>query len=89
LQGFREGRAIGIGVEFRGGRENEIIQSLVRPPDNAALRRLVIRRAIATASTVAVDPSYIEALATSIAVKAATWVWNSKMVCNVPCAISG
>jgi hypothetical protein len=35
------------------------------------LRRLVIRRAIATASTVAVDPSYIDALATSIEVKAA------------------
>jgi hypothetical protein len=35
--------------------------------------RLVMRRAIATASTVAVDPSYIDALATSIAVKAATW----------------
>jgi hypothetical protein len=54
-----------------------------------ALRRLVIRCAIATASAVAVDPSYIDALATSIAVKPATCVWNSKMVCKVPCAISG
>jgi hypothetical protein len=30
LQGFREGRAIGVRIDFRGGRENEIVQSLAR-----------------------------------------------------------
>ena len=40
-------------------------------------------------SEMAVEPSYIEALATSMPVRAATWVWNSNRTCSVPCAISG
>ena len=36
-----------------------------------------------------VEPSYIEAFATSIAVRRATCVWNSNRYCSVPCAISG
>ncbi len=38
---------------------------------------------------VPVEPSYIEALATSMPVSAATWVWNSNRYCSVPWAISG
>jgi hypothetical protein len=49
----------------------------------------VARAAIITASAQAVEPSYIEALATGRPVSAATWVWNSKSVCSVPWAISG
>ena len=45
--------------------------------------------AIITASAQAVEPSYIEALATSMPVSAATWVWNSNSTCSVPWAISG
>ena len=41
------------------------------------------------ASAQAVEPSYIEALATSRPVRAATWVWNSNRTCKVPWAISG
>jgi hypothetical protein len=51
--------------------------------------RLVTRQAMTAASAQAVEPSYMEALATSIAVSAATWVWNSNRACSVPCAISG
>ena len=51
--------------------------------------RLVTRAAISTASAVAVEPSYIEAFATSMPVSIATWVWNSNRYCSVPCAISG
>jgi len=36
-----------------------------------------MRSAISTASAAAVEPSYMEALATSIPVSMATWVWNS------------
>ena len=46
-------------------------------------------RILAITSDAAVEPSYIEALATSIPVKAATWVWNSNRYCSVPWAISG
>jgi hypothetical protein len=42
-----------------------------------------------TASQVAVAPSYIEALATSMPVSIATWVWNSNRYCRVPCVTSG
>ena len=41
------------------------------------------------ASAEAVAPSYIEALATSMPVSIATWVWNSNRYCSVPCATSG
>ncbi len=54
-----------------------------------AFFRRVTRCAISTASPVAVEPSYMEALATSIPVRFATCVWNSKRYCSVPCAISG
>ena len=54
-----------------------------------AFVRFVRRCAISIASPQAVDPSYIEALATSMPVSAATWVWNSNRTCSVPCAISG
>jgi hypothetical protein len=60
-----------------------------RPPESTALRRLVTRCAISTASAVPVEPSYMEAFATSMPVRFATWVWNSKRYCSVPCAISG
>ena len=59
------------------------------PPESTALRRLVMRCAISTASPVPVEPSYMEAFATSMPVSAATWVWNSNRYCSVPCAISG
>jgi hypothetical protein len=59
------------------------------PPDTTALRRRVKRCAISTASAVAVEPSYIDALATSMPVNIATWVWNSNRACNVPWLISG
>ena len=36
-----------------------------------------------------VDPSYMEAFATSIPVSWQTSVWNSNMYCSVPCEISG
>ncbi len=51
--------------------------------------RRVTRLAISTASAQAVAPSYSEALATSMPVISATWVWNSNRYCSVPCAISG
>ena len=41
------------------------------------------------ASAVPVEPSYIEALATSMPVSNVTCVWNSKRYCKVPCVISG
>jgi hypothetical protein len=53
------------------------------------LARLVTRAAIATASAQAVAPSYMEALATSMPVMSATWLWNSKIACSVPWLISG
>jgi hypothetical protein len=53
------------------------------------LRRRVTRWAISIASAQAVEPSYIEALATSMPVSSATWVWNSNSACKVPCEISG
>ena len=62
--------------------------SLVTLEGTARLRR-VIRAAIAIASQQAVEPSYIEALATSVPNSRATWVWNSNSTCSVPCAISG
>ena len=40
-------------------------------------------------SAAAVEPSHIEALAMSIPIMAATWVWNSNRTCSVPWAISG
>ena len=48
----------------------------------------VARTAIIAASGTAVDPSYIDALATSMPVSWQIMVWNSKMVVRVPCAIS-
>ena len=54
-----------------------------------ALTRRVTRRAMKIASVIAVEPSYMEALATSMPTSLATWVWNSNSTCNVPCAISG
>ena len=51
-------------------------------------RRPVRRTAIMTASAAAVEPSYIEALATSMPVSSQIMVWNSKMDCRVPCEIS-
>jgi hypothetical protein len=44
---------------------------------------------MATASQQAVEPSYIEALATSTPNSRATWLWNSNSTCSVPWAISG
>ena len=41
------------------------------------------------ASELAVEPSYMEALATSVPRRRATCVWNSNSICSVPCAISG
>ena len=41
------------------------------------------------ASAQAVEPSYMDAFATSIAVSAATCVWNSNRYCSVPWVISG
>ena len=40
-------------------------------------------------SAVAVVPSYIEALVTSIPVSSQIIDWYSKIYCNVPCEISG
>ena len=48
----------------------------------------VTRAAIMAASGTAVEPSYIEALATSMPVSWQIMVWNSKMVVSVPCEIS-
>jgi len=48
-----------------------------------------MRPAINTASDAAVEPSYIEALATSMPVSRLTWVWNSNRYCSVPWVISG
>ena len=44
---------------------------------------------VLTASAVAVAPSYMEALATSMPVMRQIWVWNSKRYCSVPWVISG
>ena len=43
----------------------------------------------ARTSAIAVEPSYIDAFATSIPVSWQISVWNSKMYCSVPCDISG
>ncbi len=48
----------------------------------------VNRMAIMAASGTAVEPSYIDALATSMPVSWQIMVWNSKMVVRVPCEIS-
>jgi hypothetical protein len=50
---------------------------------------LTSRQAIIAASAVAVLPSYIDALARSVPMSCATSVWNSKIACSVPWAISG
>ena len=50
--------------------------------------RPVIRMAIMAASGTAVDPSYIDALATSMPVNWQIMVWNSKIEVSVPCEIS-
>ena len=46
------------------------------------------RTAIMAASGTAVEPSYIDALATSMPVSWQIIVWNSKIVVSVPCEIS-
>jgi hypothetical protein len=43
---------------------------------------------MSTASVVAVEPSYMEALATSWPVSWHIRVWNSKIACSVPWVIS-
>ena len=48
----------------------------------------VARAAIMAASGTAVEPSYIEALATSMPVSWQIMVWNSKIAVSVPCEIS-
>ena len=48
----------------------------------------VTRTAIMAASGTAVEPSYIDALATSMPVSWQIMVWNSKIVVSVPCEIS-
>ena len=53
------------------------------------LWRPVTRTAIIRASAAPVEPSYMEALATSMPVSSQIIVWNSKIACSVPCAISG
>jgi hypothetical protein len=58
-------------------------------PESTAFFRFVTRCAISTASAQAVEPSYMEAFATSMPVSSATCVWNSKRYCSVPCVISG
>jgi hypothetical protein len=50
--------------------------------------RPVMRMAIMAASGTAVEPSYMEALATSMPVSWQIIVWNSKIVVSVPCEIS-
>jgi len=47
-----------------------------------------MRMAIIAASGTAVEPSYMEALATSMPVSWQIMVWNSKIVVRVPWAIS-
>jgi hypothetical protein len=48
-----------------------------------------MRAAIISASAAPVEPSYMEALATSMPVSSQIMLWNSKMDCSVPWAISG
>ena len=50
--------------------------------------RPVTRTAIIAASAAAVEPSYMEAFATSMPVSSQIMVWNSKIACSVPCEIS-
>ena len=70
--------------------EDSVVVEIKSPaPEISALWRRVMRLAISTASEAPVEPSYIEALATSMPVSMVTWVWNSKRYCSVPCAISG
>ena len=58
-------------------------------PDETNVRvRLVIRRAIRTASAAADAPSYIDALAIGSPKSSEVIVWNSKIACSVPCATS-
>ena len=58
----------------------------------AAATRIVVppgdAHAIMAASGTAVEPSYIEAFATSMPVNWQIIVWNSKIVVSVPCEIS-
>ena len=53
-------------------------------PATTTLWRPVSTTAITAASAIAVAASYIEALATSMAVSSAIIDWNSKMVCSQP-----
>jgi hypothetical protein len=48
----------------------------------------VARTAIMAVSGTALDPSYIDALATSMPVNWQIIVWNSKIVVRIPCEIS-
>ena len=73
--------------------ESEIIDYFHARADHTAagyaLFRPVRRTAIINASADPVEASYIEAFATSMPVNSQIIVWNSKIACNVPCAISG
>ena len=69
------------------GKADEVVKLPTRGAITAPLRP-VIRQAIMTDSGMAVEPSYMEAFATSMPVSSQIMVWNSKMACSVPCEIS-
>jgi len=69
--------------------ETGILPDLARDHRVIAFDLRVMRRAMPIASQQAVEPSYIDALATSQPYSRATWVWNSNKTCSVPWAISG
>ena len=75
--------------EARMGRGGLAVMRMETAGRGSPSPRRVTRLAIITASAQAVAPSYIEALATSMPVISATWVWNSNSDCSVPCATSG
>ena len=72
-------------IRSRPSRDNADADCRRAPPSSAWSRDAPSARL----RRVAVEPSYIEALATSMPVSIATWVWNSNRYCSVPCAISG
>ena len=59
------------------------------PDDTTIFSRPLTRRAMSAASVIAVAPSYIEALDTSMPRIRHTIVWNSKIAWSVPWLTSG
>jgi len=77
---------IGVRVDVLAVPTQEFFKQYILPGnfEMTVFSLRVIRCAMTMASHIAVEPSYIEALATSQPNSRATCVWNSNIICSVP-----